>query len=150
MLWNGPRPGRRGRVRALEGEANHVVAIPSGYVIKSGGELRIYSGPNQLALVEAFRKRPELHQWHPDRSVVVVTVELDEVRLSIRAFLDDNVELDWCPVLELSLRTQCHPEPRLVAVEVATKPDRLGTGRLRPVLPVRDQKRARLGPGRVE
>ena len=29
----------------LEDEADHVITIPSGYVIQPGGELRIYSGP---------------------------------------------------------------------------------------------------------
>lgn len=30
---------------SLEDEADHVITIPSGYVIQPGGELRIYSGP---------------------------------------------------------------------------------------------------------
>jgi hypothetical protein len=30
---------------SLEDEANHVITIPTGYVIQPGGELRIYSGP---------------------------------------------------------------------------------------------------------
>ncbi len=38
----------------LEDEAGHVIAIPSGYVIQPGGELRIYSGPGNDTATSYF------------------------------------------------------------------------------------------------
>ena len=42
---------------SLEDEADHVITIPSGYVIQPGGELRVYTGPGDDTATQYFDGR---------------------------------------------------------------------------------------------